>query len=93
MIMSIFALGQLLSGKTCVDRAAAILPDPGRIKGNFSIFNHFIADSLEKIKDVSIPTTVFSASLLYGRRIFVCGGDDFKLYKYNYDDGTEIGKL
>ena len=53
----------------------------------------FNADTFEKIKDVSIPSTVFTASLLYGKRIFVCGGDDFKLYKYNYDSGTEIGKL
>ena len=52
----------------------------------------FNAETFEKIKDVSIPSTVFTASLLYGRRIFVCGGDDFKLYKYNYDSGTEIGK-
>ena len=51
----------------------------------------FNAESFEKIKEISIPTTVFTASLLYGRRIFVCGGDDFKLYKYNYDSGTEIG--
>ena len=24
--------------------------------------------------------------------IFVCGGEDLKLYKYNYETGTEIGK-
>ena len=28
----------------------------------------------------------------HGRKIFVCGGDDFKLYKYNYETGVEIGK-
>ena len=25
--------------------------------------------------------------------IFVCGGEDLKLYKYNYETGTEIGNL
>lgn len=52
----------------------------------------FHAETFERIKDVSIPSTVFTASLLYGRKIFVCGGDDFKLYKYNFETGAEIGK-
>ena len=49
--------------------------------------------SYEKIKEVSIPTTVYSASLIKDNSIFVCGGEDLKLYKYNYETGTEIGKL
>merc|ERR1711993_1739 len=49
------------------------------------------ANSYEKIKEVAIPTTVFSASLIKDNSIFVCGGDDLKLYKYNYETGTEIG--
>ena len=53
----------------------------------------FNAETFEKIKEVTVPTTVFSASLLYGKRVFVCGGDDFKLYKYNYDTGDEIGEI
>ena len=56
---------------------------------NVTFFN---AETFEKIKEVSVPTTVYSASLLYGKRVFVCGGEDFKLYKYNYDNGAEIGK-
>ena len=40
---------------------------------------------------MAIPTTVFSASLIKDNSIFVCGGDDLKLYKYNYETGTEIG--
>lgn len=39
---------------------------------------------------MAIPTTVFSASLIKDNSIFVCGGDDLKLYKYNYETGTEI---
>lgn len=48
------------------------------------------AETFEKIRDVSIPSTVYTASLLKSNKIFVCGGDDFKLYKYNYETGTEI---
>lgn len=51
----------------------------------------FNAETFERIKDVSVPSTIYTASLLYGRRVFVCGGEDFKLYKYNYDTGVEIG--
>jgi serine-threonine kinase receptor-associated protein len=50
----------------------------------------FNSESFEKIKEVNLPTTVFTASLFHGRKIFVCGGDDFKLYKYNYETGVEI---
>ena len=49
--------------------------------------------SYEKIKEVAIPTNVYSASLIKDNSIFVCGGDDLKLYKYNYETGTEIGKV
>lgn len=50
----------------------------------------FNSETFEKIKEVNLPTTVFTASLFHGRKIFVCGGDDFKLYKYNYETGVEI---
>ena len=56
---------------------------------NVSFFN---PETFEKIKDVSVPTNVTTASLLHSKRVFVCGGEDFKLYKYNYDTGVEIGK-
>ena len=51
----------------------------------------YIYYSYEKIKEVSIPTTVYSASMIKDNSIFVCGGDDLKIYKYNYETGTEIG--
>merc|ERR1712209_195298 len=54
---------------------------------NVSFFN---PETFEKIKDVSVPTNVTTASLLHSKRVFVCGGEDFKLYKYNYDTGVEI---
>lgn len=50
------------------------------------------ADSLvNKIKDFSLPSTVNSASLHPDKSIFVAGGDDLKVYKFDYITGTEIG--
>jgi len=48
------------------------------------------SNNLELIRTVNVPTQVYSASLLLESKIFVCGGEDFKLYKYNYETGTEI---
>lgn len=49
------------------------------------------ADNLvTKIKDFSVPTTVNSASLHPDKSIFVAGGDDLKVYKFDYVSGTEI---
>ena len=47
--------------------------------------------SWKKIKDYQVPSKITSASLLPAHNVFVCGGDDFKMYKYNYTDGTELG--
>jgi len=48
------------------------------------------AKTFEKTKEVNVPCTVYSASLLKENKIFVCGGEDLKLYKYNYETGEEI---
>lgn len=45
------------------------------------------------IKEFDVPCPVFSASYLPERNIFVCGGEDFKMYKYEYSSGEELGKL
>jgi len=50
----------------------------------------FNANTYAKIKEISIPTNVYTASLIKDNSIFVCGGDDLKLYKYNYETETEI---
>lgn len=53
------------------------------------IINFFF--SLEKIREVTIPTQVNSASLHPDKTIFVCGGEDLKMYKFDYSSGCEIG--
>jgi hypothetical protein len=48
---------------------------------------------LEKINEFKVPTQVNSTSLHPNSSIFVCGGDDFKMYKFDYKTGQEIGKF
>lgn len=50
------------------------------------------ANSLEKVKEYTIPTQVYSASLHSDKKSFVCGGEDFKVYKYDFESGKELGK-
>lgn len=49
-------------------------------------------DTLKKMKEITVPTNVATASLHPDKHIFVCGGEDFKMYKYDYITGNEIGK-
>jgi len=43
------------------------------------------------IKEIEVPTQVHSASMKSDQSIFVCGGEDFKLYKYDFATGVELG--
>jgi serine-threonine kinase receptor-associated protein len=40
---------------------------------------------------VSLPAQAYSASLHPDKSVFVAGGEDFKIYKFAYDDGKEMG--
>ncbi|KAK3098632.1 hypothetical protein FSP39_021396 [Pinctada imbricata] len=44
----------------------------------------------EKIKEVVAPTQINSASLHTSKKTFVCGGEDFKMYKFDYETGEEL---
>jgi len=46
--------------------------------------------TLETEKEVSVPCSVYSASMHHNKDIFVCGGEDLKLYKFDYNTGIEI---
>lgn len=46
-----------------------------------------------KLREVKVPTQVYSASLHPDCSIFVCGGEDLKVYKFDYTTGTEIGEI
>ncbi|OXA55276.1 serine-threonine kinase receptor-associated protein isoform X2 [Folsomia candida] len=47
-------------------------------------------DTMTLIKEFKVPTQVHSASLKPDQSIFVCGGEDFKIYKYDYNSGVEL---
>lgn len=48
--------------------------------------------SLSKVNEVTVPTLVNTASLHRDKTMFVCGGEDLKMYKFDYTTGKEIGK-
>ena len=48
--------------------------------------------SLEVLKLVPLPAEAYSASLHPDKSVFVAGGEDFKIYKFTYDDGKEVGE-
>lgn len=48
------------------------------------------AERMEEIKSFEAPTSIFSASLHPSKSCFVAGGDDFKLYKFDYESGKEL---
>ncbi|XP_045475818.1 serine-threonine kinase receptor-associated protein [Harmonia axyridis] len=55
--------------------------------------NHVVfldAEHLNKIREFQLPTSVNSASLHPDKSIFVSGGDDLKVYKFDYTTGSEI---
>ncbi|GAB6029638.1 hypothetical protein CHUAL_005375 [Chamberlinius hualienensis] len=44
----------------------------------------------EKVKEYEIPTKVNTASMHPNNDTFICGGDDFKMYKFEYNSGIEL---
>lgn len=48
---------------------------------------------MEPIKSFDAPATINSASLHPEKEFLVAGGEDFKLYKYDYNSGEELGEL
>ena len=47
--------------------------------------------SFEEIKHFTTETLMYSASLSPDKKIVVAGGEDFKIYRYSYEDGKEEG--
>ena len=56
-----------------------------------SIFSA-LSKSFEKIKTFSVPLC-YSATLHPSGKWLVTGGDDFKLYKFDYEEEKEVGEL
>lgn len=47
-------------------------------------------DTWEKLKEYDIPSQINSAALHPDKSVFVCGGEDFKMYKFDYETGAEL---
>lgn len=52
----------------------------------------FLNFSLDLIKTVEAPAPINSASLHPEKDYFVAGGEDFKLYKFDYSTKEELGE-
>ena len=48
---------------------------------------------LDKIKEYEISSPINSASLHPDQQVFVCGGEDFKMYKCDFTTGAELGNV
>ena len=57
----------------------------------FSKFS-LIYSSLNKLQSFEMPCEMNTASFHPTAREFVCGGLDFRIYKYNFETGAELGK-
>ncbi len=51
------------------------------------------AGRLKQTLEYDIPCSVLSADLHPDKSVFVCGGEDFKMYKFDYNTGLEMGEL
>ncbi|XP_054774940.2 serine-threonine kinase receptor-associated protein-like [Lytechinus pictus] len=49
----------------------------------------YSTDRFEEMKKFDTETLVYSASLSPDKKTFVCGGEDFKIYRFSYEDGKE----
>lgn len=50
----------------------------------------FSLQSMTALAEWRLPTPVYSCSLHPQKNVFVCGGDDFLLYKYDYQTGEQL---
>lgn len=55
-----------------------------------SSVSFFEMNSLKKLKEITVPTRLAAASLHPDKLVFICGGEDFKIYKYDFLTGNEI---
>ncbi|UYV77984.1 STRAP [Cordylochernes scorpioides] len=59
----------------------------GRSVGFWSVSG---SDPCHLLQELSVPTSVNSASLHPSKSVFVCAGEDCKVYKYDYLTGVEL---
>ena len=57
-----------------------------------TIVSSFSLYRFQVVKEFEIASQVNSASLHPEQQVFVCGGEDFKMYKFDFIGGVELGK-
>lgn len=65
----------------------------GLIDDNLPVFMWRSGSRLEEIKKFTAEAPINSASLHPCEKFFVAGGEDFKMYKFDYETGKEIGEF
>lgn len=56
---------------------------------NVQFFN---LESMTSMAEFRVPTPVYSCSLHPQKNVFVCGGEDFLMYKYDFHTAEQLGK-
>lgn len=51
---------------------------------------YFDLNSMNKIAEFQVPTQVYTATLHPDKNVFVCGGEDFVIYKYDFKTGEQL---
>ena len=51
----------------------------------------FSLENMMKMGEFRVPTQVYTSSLHPDKSVFVCGGEDFLIYKYNFHTGQQLG--
>lgn len=49
--------------------------------------------TMERMKEFEMLTPILSASMHPDNHVFICGGEDFKMYKCDFYTGAELGML
>lgn len=55
-----------------------------------STVSFYEIDRMTKIKEIETPCKLECASFHNEKAFFVCGGEDFKVYKFDFKSGTEL---
>ncbi|XP_011498271.1 PREDICTED: serine-threonine kinase receptor-associated protein [Ceratosolen solmsi marchali] len=58
-----------------------------------NIVTFWDSKELTKLREFTVPTQVNSASLHPDNSVFICGGEDLKMYKFDCSTGVEIESL
>lgn len=59
---------------------------------NKTAFFLFFSSSLSPVRELKMPSKMYSASLHPDKTTIVAGGEDLKVYKFDYATGEQLGE-